>query len=85
MQMKEKIKRKQRNGGDMSKILVLGASNFEESYKDTEYNDMGGNTRHNISSFNNTKQSKKVSSLGRSPHKKKHKIVKKVKVVKLIL
>jgi len=78
MQMKEKIKLKQRNGGDSSKILVLGASNVEENYKDTEYMDLGGNPRHHVSSFNNTKHSKKVSSLGRSPHKKKHKIVKKI-------
>lgn len=76
--MKEKIKKKKRNGIDISKILVLGASNAGESYKDMEYTDFGINNRHNISSFNNTKQSKKVSSLGRSPHKKKHKIVKKV-------
>ena len=80
MQMKEKIKRKNRNNGDMSKILVLGNSQIEDSYKNTEYNDFGLNTHHNVSSFNNTKQSKKVSSLGRSPHKnKKHRVVKKVR------
>lgn len=71
LQMKEKIKRKQRNNGEMSKILVLGSSHIEDSYKNTEYNDFGLNSHHNVSSFNNTKQSKKVSSLGRSPHKPK--------------
>lgn len=79
MQMKEKIRRKQRNVGDMSKILVLGTSNVDESYKNTEYNDFGV-AKHNVSSFNNTKQSKKVNSLGRSPHKK-HKMVKKVRMI----
>jgi hypothetical protein len=77
-QMKEKIKRKQRNGGDMSKILVLGSSNIDHSYKNTEYNDFAVLNSHNVSSFNNTKQSKKVSSLGRSPHKNNNNIVRKV-------
>lgn len=82
MQMKEKIRRKQRNNNEMSKILVLGTSNMEENYKNTEYHDFGV-TYHNLSSFNNTKQSKKVNSLGRSPNKKKHKIAKKVSIFKV--
>jgi hypothetical protein len=81
MQMKEKIRKKQRNGGEMSKILVLGGSNVDRSYKNTEYNDFAVINPHNVSSFNNTKQSKKVSSLGRTPHKKKSKIVKKVRIL----
>lgn len=80
-QMRDKIKRKQRNNkfesSEISKILVLGTSGIDESYKNTEYNDFGVNNVHNISNFNN-KQSKKVSSLGRSPHKKKTKIIKKI-------
>lgn len=59
MQMKEKIRRKQRNNNDMSKILVLGTSHFEDSYKNTEYNDFGL-SNHNVSAFNNNKQAKKV-------------------------
>jgi hypothetical protein len=78
MQMKEKIRRKQRNNADSSKILVLGNSQVQDSYKNTEYNDFGFSNHHNISTFNNSKQSKKVSSLGRSPHKKKTKVIKKV-------
>lgn len=84
MQMKDKIRRKQRHtkmeNSGLSKILVLGASNVEDSYKNTEYNDFGVSSGHNVSSYNgHTKVSKKVSSLGRSPHKKKHKMVKKVR------
>jgi hypothetical protein len=82
MQMKDKIRRKQRNNNEMSKILVLGTSNMEENYKNTEYHDFGV-TYHNLLSFNNTKQSKKVNSLGRSPNKKKHKVVKKVSVLEV--
>lgn len=59
-QMKEKIRNKQRNkkfgDGEMSKILVLGTSKIEESYKNTEYNDFRAD-HHNVTSMN-SKQSK---------------------------
>ena len=74
--MKEKIKKKQRNSkfenGELSKILVLGSSKLEDSYKNIEYNERTGGLNHNISSFNQQKQSKKVTSLGRSPNSKKN-------------
>lgn len=78
-QMKDKIKRKQRNHdrfdlGELSRILVLPPGNVDESYKNTEYHDFGN------------KQDKKVSSLGRSPpNKKKHKMIKKVRVRRIII